>query len=85
MDDANTSKLVLAPVPNRRRRKVVALLTKRSTASPSSYEGSTTPPPLTGHPPALKRMATVGNIPQPGAGVDSEAFEYNLPPMFSQT
>ncbi|CAG8974890.1 hypothetical protein HYALB_00006673 [Hymenoscyphus albidus] len=34
------------------------------TTSQSSYEGSTTPPPLAGHPPALTRMATVGNIPQ---------------------
>ncbi|CAG8954767.1 hypothetical protein HYFRA_00004692 [Hymenoscyphus fraxineus] len=34
------------------------------TTSQSSYEGTTTPPPLAGHPPALRRMATVGNIPQ---------------------
>ncbi|KAM3076235.1 translation initiation factor eIF-2B subunit alpha [Clarireedia jacksonii] len=27
-------------------------------------EGSTTPPPLTGHPPALKKMASLGNVPQ---------------------
>ncbi|KAE9371494.1 nagb/rpia/CoA transferase-like protein [Stipitochalara longipes BDJ] len=28
------------------------------------YEGSTTPPPLSGHPPALERMASLGNVPQ---------------------
>ncbi|PQE23909.1 translation initiation factor eif-2b alpha protein [Rutstroemia sp. NJR-2017a WRK4] len=28
------------------------------------FEGSTTPPPLTGHPPALNRMASLGNVPQ---------------------
>jgi len=37
----------------------------RSTASTSrTFEGSTTPPPLAGHPPALTRMASLGNIPQ---------------------
>ncbi|KAG4444222.1 hypothetical protein IFR05_000319 [Cadophora sp. M221] len=35
-----------------------------STASSSSFEGSTTPPPLPGNPPALIRMASLGNIPQ---------------------
>jgi hypothetical protein len=34
--------------------------------------GSTTPPPPIGHPPALTRMATVGNIPQK----NSEQFEF---------
>ncbi|TVY24550.1 Translation initiation factor eIF-2B subunit alpha [Lachnellula hyalina] len=43
--------------------------------STASYEGSTTPPPLTGHPPAFTRMATVGNVPQAGESKDFDIVE----------
>ncbi|KAG4030576.1 hypothetical protein MFRU_011g00350 [Monilinia fructicola] len=36
------------------------------------YEGTTTPPTLSGYPPALKKMASTGNIPQKK---DSKAFD----------
>ncbi|KAF4637729.1 hypothetical protein G7Y89_g362 [Cudoniella acicularis] len=45
-----------------------------STESQSSYEGSTTPPPLSGHPP-LHRMATVGNVPQNGKSKSFDIVE----------
>ncbi|CZR63436.1 related to translation initiation factor eIF-2B alpha subunit (guanine nucleotide exchange factor eIF-2B alpha subunit) [Phialocephala subalpina] len=42
-----------------------------STSVSQPYEGSTTPPPLSGHPPALNRMASLGNIP---ANAKSKSF-----------
>ncbi|TVY44320.1 Translation initiation factor eIF-2B subunit alpha [Lachnellula subtilissima] len=45
------------------------------TSTTASYEGSTTPPPSTGHPPALTRMATVGNVPQVGESKDFDIVE----------
>jgi hypothetical protein len=41
-------------------------------AAEQTFEGSTTPPPLEGHAPALNRMATVGNVPQSNK---TKAFE----------
>ncbi|ESZ95372.1 putative Translation initiation factor eIF-2B subunit alpha [Sclerotinia borealis F-4128] len=39
------------------------------------FEGSTTPPPLFGHPPALNKMASTGNIPQRKDSKDFDIVE----------
>ncbi|KAI9052970.1 hypothetical protein LZ554_003241 [Drepanopeziza brunnea f. sp. 'monogermtubi'] len=42
---------------------------------PRPFEGSTTPPPLYGHPPALNRMASLGNVPQYGIAKSFDIVE----------
>jgi len=41
---------------------MLSVLASLTILTVQSFEGSSTPPPLEGHPPALNRMASLGNI-----------------------